>query len=83
MKYGKKHLSGDQFSLIFWKTNFEDATLEEIIGHVDLDQLELHPDADRILLRGVDMNSERRVSVNDLPREQIVFFNRLLQSDYL
>jgi hypothetical protein len=58
---------------------FEDGSMSDIIGNIDIEDIQLYPDVNRVLLDGVDVGIGCKLTAADLPREQRMFFDRLSQ----
>lgn len=65
-----------QYQLGTLKLKYVDACIEEIIGRIDIYEIELSEDAERLLLPGIDIQPGQKVSLSNKQRK---FYNRVIQ----
>lgn len=75
-KYLNNTYKWNSLQLENFKINFKDAELKDIIGNVNINNIILNSDVDRILLPGINITINDNLNVN---KKQLPFYNRLKQ----
>ncbi|CAO3645526.1 unnamed protein product [Cunninghamella echinulata] len=70
------YIKMETFSIRMLKIDFQPGKIEDIIGNVDINNVILNDDIDRILLPGINIAAYEKININ---KKQLPFYNRLKQ----